>query len=418
MKRSAFVLLAVLAGYLPFCPAAPAEAVDTPSAGLYRSITQREEGVISRTAVMALRSIVQARADIHQKMLEKARHDLNEATLLMETIRSDLSTAVVRNRIWIARTHLEYETAQRVMEDLPPIFSALRDIEEYFPTDKAKRHIDNAKRYLEKGEKKGAERELHLADNELVVVEVELPIAKAETYVTRAKEYLARNDVTKADEALKVAEEKAQAVPVGMESALQRAQSSFWRASRSYAAGKPAEARTYIEQARMYLEKAAKTGNVKGKEEVGTLSRSVTELEQKLDKGDNTAESALASAWNKSRALAERESEYLAARWEEAETTLSVDDDLIEAKLHVSYGETYQVITRESAKAAEELDRAAAYLDKAMKNSLLDQATIKRIGAIRKEVTSLREAPEQSDEAWKDRYDQIKDEINKLLRQV
>ncbi|GLI38790.1 YfdX family protein [Geobacter hydrogenophilus] len=416
MKRSDLFLLAQLVVTLLFPPSSFAEAATDPASGLYRSITQREEEVISRTAVMALRAIVQARADIHQEKLEMARQDLDEARRLMTTIRTNLSTAVAKDSIWVAGKHLEYETVPRVMKDFPPIYSALHEIEEYFPTDKAKRHIDNAKRYLEKGEKKGAQRELHLAANELVVVEVELPLAKAEKFVEKAGEYLARNEGAKADEALKIAEEKVQALSA--ESPLRGALKSFWQASRSYAAGKSAEARSFIEQGKVYLGQAAKTGNTKGKEEADKLSRSIAELERKVHKGENGVEAALKSTWEKTKALAERDSEYLAARWEESETTLGAEDDLIEAKLHVSFAETYQITTNEQSKAVEELEKASSYLEKAIKNALIDKATQKEIAAIRKEVTSLRGAPEQSDEAWEDRYDQIKDEINRLLRQV
>jgi len=137
-----------------------------------------------------------------------------------------------------------------------------------------------------------------------------------------------------------------------------------------------------------------------------------------VDKGEKGVEAALKSTWDKSKAIAERDSEYLAARWEESETTLGAEDDLIEAKLHVSFAETYQITTSEPLKADEELDTASSYLGKAMKNALVDKATQKEIGALKKEVEALRNAPETSGAALEERYDRIEDELRGLLQQI
>ncbi len=309
----------------------------------YKSITPQVESTIANTVIVALRQISQARADIHRKTLANARHDLAEAARLMESIRDDLSTAIAKNLIRIARNHLEYERAQQVLHDLPLIYSSLDRISVYLPTDKARLHIDRAKGYLERNDKGEADRELALANKSLIVVEVEQPLLGLQRYVTKAQGYLTAGNAGKADEALQIAEQRAMALYSGVNSPLVQAKRHIWLAFRNYSLARHAEAKTHLEQARNYLNRAAAGGSAKGKEEAGKLSQEVSELEKEMAGDGMVAESALKAAWEKSEALVERSTAYLDAGISDQETTLKGESDLIEARLHVAYAETYQV---------------------------------------------------------------------------
>ena len=177
-----------------------------------KNLTSQVESALERTTIVAVRHITQARSDLYRKELTRARLELEKAERVMETIKDDLSTTTLKNFIWIARKHLEYENSQQVLHDFPQIYSSLEMISVYIPTDKARMYVDRAKGYLEKDKKREAERELGLAEKSLIVIEVELPLLKAQRYVTLAQENIVKNNPQKADRALRIAEQRAMAL--------------------------------------------------------------------------------------------------------------------------------------------------------------------------------------------------------------
>lgn len=384
----------------------------------YKSISPQEEAVVDRTAVDALRHIVQARAALRGKASAIAKYEVSEATRLLDTIRGSLSPAVVKDRIWIARKHLEFEPPKEVLHDFPPIYAALDDIDAYLPTDKAKGHVDKAREHLRKDEKREAERELALADKRLVSIEVEAPLLGAQEYVSLAQHYLDSRSDAKADYALKLAERKTQAVSVIARSPLQHAKRGFWLAIKQYSAGHRAEARMYVEQAKASLEQAAKLGDAKGREEAAKLLAAVAELERKIDKGGKEGEPLIMAALAKSTALAEREAEYLSAGWAKEEEVQPRENALVEAKLHVAYAETYQVTAREPANAVKHIDRSEAYLAKFLTSSTGDAARQKKIGAIEKELENLKLHPEKSGAGVQEWYEAIEMELGDLIERT
>ncbi|RII29060.1 MAG: hypothetical protein CXR31_04100 [Geobacter sp.] len=384
----------------------------------YRSIMPDVESTIERTAVIALRHISQARADIHREAWASARRDVAESARLLESIRDDLSTSTVKNHIDIARKHLEFEPAQRILQDLPPIYSSLDMISIYLPTDKAKMHIDRAKAYLEKDDKREADRELALADRSLIIIEVELPLLRLQQDVTKAQKYLSAKEARKADEALQVAEHRALSLYTGLYSPLFQANRNSWLAFRNYSTEGRTDTGRYLKQARGYLGKAESGGSAKVKEEVGKLSQEVAELEKKLAGEGKVAESELKSVWEKSKALSERSAAYLAAVIPEEETTLKGENNLIEAKLHVEYAETYQVTTAEPAKAVKELDIAAAYLKKAKQNKMAVKKSLEKMDAAERAIQALKSSPEKNDSAVQERYESLKDVLSTLIQEL
>lgn len=384
----------------------------------YKSVTTQEESTIEKTAIIALRHISQARSDIRRKEYTTARHDLDEAAKLMDSIRDNLSTATVKSLIKIARQHLEYEPAQQVVHELSPIHSALDNISVYLPTDKAILHIGRAKSSLDKGDKRGADRELALADKSLTVIEVEVPLTKTQAYVTKAQGYLAAQNAVKADKALQLAEQRAKAIYSGAKSPLFHAKQTMWLAFRNYSSSSRAETESYLVEARKYLSKAETEGGAIAKEEVGKLRHEIEGLSKKLPAEGKVAESALKAAWKRSEALAERSVAYYSAGLSEAETTLGGEHILIEARMHVAFAETYQVTAAEPDNATREIDKAYSYIQKVTKSSLTgaaDRMRLHRIGGI---LQALKATPEENDAAIQERYDTVKEELSDLIQKM
>ena len=405
--KTVFVILILIAVYHPGVTTGD-DAVP------YLSITPMVESAISRTATIVLRHIAQARSDIHRKAWTGARRNLTEAARLMDTIRDDLSTAPAKNLIRIARTHLEYEQEQRVLLDLPPIYSSLEAVSVYLPTDRAKMHLDRAKEFLERNNKRGAERELALADKSLIVIEVEQPLLKSQRYVKKAEDLLAAGKGHEAEQALRVAESRVMALYAAAKLPVFQAKQNAWLAFRNYSTARHEVASTYLKQARINLEKSAASGNTKGAIEAGKISLEIADLEKKLAGEGQIAESALKSAWERSEALAERSAAYLSAGLSEAEPALGGESNLIEARLHVAYAETYQITTNEPVKAIKELDTAYAYLQKAAKNRVADESDRKKIHGIDTIIQALKSSPEKGDASVAESYDKIKEVLSDL----
>ncbi|MBT0666496.1 YfdX family protein [Geobacter pelophilus] len=384
----------------------------------YKSIGPRVESTIENTVIVTLRRISQARSDIHRKEFAKARHELNEAVWLIESIRDNLSTSVAKNLIRVARNHLEYENPQQVLKDFPSIYDSLNKASIYLPTDKAKKHLDRAKEYLTKNKKLDADRELDLANKALIVIEVEQPLLKSQQFVTKAQQYLAAKKTEKADEALKIAERYTMDLFSRENSALYQAKQNIWLAFSNYSTARHAEAKMYLEKARSNLSKVAAEGNAKAREEAEKLLTEVSELEKKLTDEGKVAESAFKAAWEKGKALAERSAAYVSAGLSEAETTLGSESNLIEARLHTAYAETYQVTTQEPDKSARELDTAYSYVQKAAESSLAGPSDRKKIHDIGKLLLNLKASQGKDDSATQERFNTVNEKLNELIQKM
>jgi YfdX protein len=387
---------------------------------VFPEVLPRVESTIQKTAVVALRIIAQARADIHRKAYTQAGHELDEAERLAHTMRHELSTTVGKELIGVALTHLEYEPSARVLLDLPPIYTALDTISVYIPTDKARRHLDRVKSCLEKGDKQGAEQELKLADRSLITIEVELPLLAVEKYIIRAQTYLAGNDASNADRSLSIAEQQTQAIFMTVASPLFQAKINLWLAYQNYSTSRVSEVRKQLDLAEINLEKVASSGNAWERQEARRLLREVAELGGRYRNNfKETGGEFLQAIWGRSKAQVERSAEYIATYWNKPEKTFNEDNYLIEAKLHVGYAETYQLTAREPSKASEELDKADSYLKKALQeNPLNDNAPKINISGLEKDIKALKANTENSDNRIQDSYESIILRLSDLIQRI
>ena len=77
-----------------------------------KTITPREEAVISSAGVKVLRHIAQARSDIRNRDVDGVKQELDQADKLLDIIQAGLPTTKVKDRIWVAKKHLEYENTE------------------------------------------------------------------------------------------------------------------------------------------------------------------------------------------------------------------------------------------------------------------------------------------------------------------
>ena len=172
-----------------------------------KKMTAEQSAQASDSALKVMKKIAQARGDIHKKKWASAKKDLREATSLVEDVRADEPTYRVRDRLWIAQKHLEYEDTDQVVEDLVPIYNDLSFAEGFVSTQEARTHLAKARDSLKNGDKTAAHNELKLAGDSLTYTEVDLPLGKTEESIMDARLLLGKNKGAEADRVLKDAED-------------------------------------------------------------------------------------------------------------------------------------------------------------------------------------------------------------------
>lgn len=381
-----------------------------------KTISAAEESAISSAAAKVLRHIATARGAIHDKDLEQAQADLKQAHKLIDIIKASLPTAKVKDHIWVARKHLDYKSTEDVIQDLIPIYAELDDIEDFVPVAQAKKHLDAAKKSLKKGDKKLAKESLRAADAALIYTEVDLPLASTEKHVIAAQRLLARDKPDKADEALQAAEDNVQFIAVASEAPINQAKKNLWQATKDYVAGKYAAAKADLEQARVYLKQAAQSSDEKIRKEARKLEKDVDALTGKVEKGGKDTGAAITGVWERSKALSEREAERVSTGWQKIHAEGRTKADLIEAKLHLAYAESYQFTTANMAKAKCEIEQAGTYLKNASKHA--DSATKAKIDAMKKEIGKIKTDLNSNTEVTRARYIKIKGDLRQLIRDL
>jgi hypothetical protein len=346
-----------------------------------RRITLQDENVISSAAIKVLRHIAQARADIYRKDVDAASAELDKADTLFNIIEAAMPINQVKDRIWIARKHLEYEDSQDVLPDLIPIYSSLDELLDTMPVDKAKQHLDMAREHLHKGDKQQAARELEATGSALIYTEVDLPLSLTRRQVAEARAELTKGSMADADAALKAAEDNVLVLSVSVAEPLSTAKSSLWRAVRAYAAGTYDRAKADVREAISYLHKAARSSDEKTRSEAQKLIQQAEALEDRIDSHSSETSQELSRLWQKAQALSERAVESTSAGWARLRADSAVKKQLIDAKLHLSFAKIDRLTEHNSTTAQTELDTATACLAAAAKNADASYAdTIRQIG--------------------------------------
>jgi len=154
-----------------------------------------------------LRHIAQARSDIHNKDADAAQAELGQADKLLDIIREALPTTSIKDRIWVAKKHLEYEDTQEVLPGLVPIYSSLNEMMDIMPAKAARGQLDKAKEHLKAGDKSNARKALDATDAALQYTEVDLPLSTTRHLVAQARADIGKKQLDEADKTLQAAED-------------------------------------------------------------------------------------------------------------------------------------------------------------------------------------------------------------------
>jgi hypothetical protein len=401
-------------------PAAASAIQEKVTVSAQHEISPQDEAVISSAAGKVLRHIAQARSYVNGEKAdpEAAKGELEQAQKLLDIVRAALPTSQVKDRIWVAKKHLEYESTDEVLPDLVPIYANLDELVDYLPTEKARAHLDSAKKELQKGDKQQAQKQLTAADDELVYVEVDLPITSTGHLVEQAMADLAKGDMKGANEALVSAEQNIVFFSVAVEAPLTSAQGALWRASRDYALGDTKLAKADLDQAVGALERSAQSGDQTARQEVGKLLEQVRDLHVLLADHDKDFEGRAQYTWQRAKALSERAAEYVSTGWERFRSKNEGKKELIDAKLYLRYAYTDHYLAKDDAAAKVELAEAEGYLGEAA--ARVNAATGDEVKQISAEVQALKDSLDnsQTTQAVASRFDSAQSELGKLIRKL
>jgi hypothetical protein len=390
----------------------------TVSAG--RQVTPHDEAVISSTAAKVLRHIADARGELQGEKPngEKAKDDLEQSQKLLDIIQSALPTTKVKDRIWVAKKHLEYEDTREVLPDLVPIYASLDELVDYVPTAKAKAHVDEAKKALEKGDKPKAAERLQAADDALLYVEADLPLKATRHLISAAIEDLAKNDTKAADKALVSAEGNVVFVSVSIDAPMTHAKAALWRAWQDNALGEKAYAKADLDEAVKYLERAAQSKDPIERKAAEGLVTDVRDLHELLANGDKGFSARIESTWHRVKALSERSAEHVSTGWQRLRTEGAGKQDLIEAKLQVAYARIDHVYSKDDAAAKVDLSEAKGYLDGAAKEA--NAATKGSVEEISTMINELDKALNDGDGTGANAaaFEKAEANLGKLIRQI
>jgi hypothetical protein len=379
-------------------------------------ISPREERVLSSAAAKVLRHIVEARTAIRNKEPESAKSELQRAQTLLNIIETALPTTEVKDRIWVAKQHLEYKNSEEVVPDLIPIYSSLDELVDIMPVKEAQEHLQQAKADLEKGKKDKAKEELEATDEALVYTEIDLPFASTRQRVSQALTDLAKGDSQKAEKALQEAESNVVFLSVGVDEPMVSARSLIWTASQHYAAGDKKLARSEIQQAISFLEAAKKSPDKVTRSEAKDLLDRAKSLEAKMESSSDLT-SDLQYLWHRTRALADRSVEYMSTGWAKWRSHSPLKSNLIEAKYQLSAAQIEQFVADDAGAARQHLKAAEEYLEKAAKQAdehYTDEVYKDQINGIEQAVERL----EQTKDTSGLQYAKLSSELRQMIQSL
>lgn len=334
-----------------------------------KTITPREEAAISSSGVKVLRHIAQARAYLHQKDAEAAQTELGQADKLLEIMRQALPTTIVKDRLWVAKKHLEYEDTQAMLPDLIPIYSSLDELMNIMPVKVARKQLDKARKNLRAGDRTKARKALDETDAALQYTEIDLPLGATQHKVTQARADLGRKKLDDADRSLKAAEDNVVFISVGIEQPLFAAKAALYQGVLELEAGHRDLAKTDLQSAIDFFEAAGQSSDVTTRVAAAELLLEAQQLLLDLQ-NNSTANGRFQRLLERAQAYSDRAVEYLATGWKRYRAGgHPFKADLIEARLQLANAQIDLFTGHDPSRAQQELNNANEFLDHAIRVS-------------------------------------------------
>ena len=171
-----------------------------------------------------------------------------------------------------------------------------------------------------------------------------------------------------------------------------------------------------MDKAGAYLKQVAQNADKKTKEEAKKLGNDIGVLMGKVEKGSSVTGAAVANLWERSKALSEREAERISTGWQKLRAENKSKKDLIEAKLHLAFAETYQFTTGEVDKVKAEIGKASNYMKSAAENA--DSKTKSKIKDLEKEINRIKGNLRNKKEMAKEQYVKVISDLRQLIRDL
>jgi hypothetical protein len=366
-----------------------------------KTITPQEEALISSSGGKVLRHIAQARADIHNKDADAAQTELDQADKLLAIIRAALPTTSVKDRIWVAKEHLEYEDTQEVLPDLIPIYSSLNEMMDIMPVKAARAQLDKAREHLKAGDKANARKALEATDAAVQYTEVDLRLSTTRHLVAQARADLGKKKLDEADKALQAAEDGVVFISEGVEQPLFAAKAALYQGLVDLEAGNSDLAKADLQNAIKLLTDAKQSPDAATRDAAGELLGETQQMLTDLQNGDSSVNTHFHRLFERAQAYSDRAVEYLATGWERYRADgKPFKSDLIEARLHLANAQIDLFNGHEPDKARKELDAANRFLDKAVEaagKQADDGSYKKQISDLQKTVKTLSGDPSGSE---------------------
>lgn len=383
-------------------------------------IGPEQEAIISSSADKVLRRIAQARGDLHGEDYAEALDELQEAHELLSIIADGLPTTKVKDHIWVAKKHLQYENTKDVLPDFVPIFSSLDDIGDVVPTQLARKHLSEARKSLKMGNRKEARERLREASAALIYTEEDLPLRYTKEHVNQAVTDIRNKQYKQADKLLKSAEDSVNYLSLDVPSPLTLAKDTLGHAADHYFGGDRPAAKRELKMAVKYLKGAARGSDELSAKMSGNLARDAKALLGNLGKKDPSNKDKLAALLERVRALAERDAESYSTGWDILQGPNPIKPLVIQAQLHIAYAETDAHILEQNTAAKKQLIQAIDLIKRAKEKS--GTAFARSLAVVENELTDLKkDAATDSaakDSQTADEYETARGQLRQLIMEM
>jgi len=374
-----------------------------------------QRGAIASAALRTLRHITRARSAIHNNDLDQARQDIQQARELLELVEAARPAARLKEHIWVVRQHMDYETAEDIIDDLTLIDAELLSLGDIISTAKAHRHLQNAQGFMMKNNTEAARQELDRLEASLVFTEFDLPLATCEQQILAAQEALTRDQPAAADKNLVAAEESIQFITLGGSAPLVSARTHLSRAAKNYHDEYFAAAKADLAQAGEWLRRAGKDVDEKGRKEAQKLAADIDTLKDKIDTEADDHLHTLGNFLHRSAVLIEREAEDLWLRYKRQQAENRTLRKLLDAKMHLFYAEHDLAKGRDADAIRKELKFTDRYLEEALSEA--EPPERERISELRKEVRALEADLNGDSKQAIIRYEQAMVDLRQLIQE-
>jgi len=416
MKRSAlklFFTALLLSGIAATNPASAGQAQKLASNSITSTVPAAQREAITSAAIRTLRYITQARSAIHKNDLDQARQNVQQARELTALIEAARPASRLKEYIWVARQHMDYETAEDVIDDLTLIDAELLSLGDIMATAPAHRHLQATQALMKKNDTEAARQELDRLEASLVFTEFDLPLAACQQQILAAQEALARNQPAAADKNLVAAEESIQFITLGGGAALVGMRAHLSRAAKNYHDEYFAAAKADLAQASEWLRRAGKDGDEKSRKEAQKLAADIDALKDKLDAEADEHTHTLSAFFHRSVALIEREAEDLWLRYKLQQAANHTLRKLLDAKIHLYYGKIDLAQGRGTDSIRKEPESTDRHLEEALNQA--EPPVRERIKILREEVHALEQNLDGDRKQVKARYEQTMTNLVQLI---